>query len=72
MTPRETTAFHAGIAHAASLAQIAAVSIEIRDDASHVRQRAAVAALQALAEGLREAARAKPPETSEVHVRETS
>ena len=33
------------------MALIAAISIEVRDDASEVRQRAAVAALQGLAEG---------------------
>ncbi|WP_238232486.1 hypothetical protein [Methylobacterium thuringiense] len=56
MTPHERAAFHAGIAHAAEMARIAAVSIEIRDDARAVRQQAAAAALHGLAEGLRAAA----------------
>ncbi|GJE57748.1 hypothetical protein [Methylobacterium thuringiense] len=72
MTPRETAAFNVGLAHAAEMARIAAISIEIRDDARQVRQQAAAAALHGLAEGLREAARAKVAETSEVHIRETS
>lgn len=53
MTPRERAAFAAGIEHARQMALIAAVTIETRDDAGEVRQRAAVAALQGLAEGLR-------------------
>lgn len=54
MTPRERAAFAAGIEHARQMALIAAVTIETRDDAGEVRQRAAVAALQGLAEGLRD------------------
>lgn len=55
MTPREHAAFNAGIAHAASLAQIAAVAIEIRDDARKVRQQAAIEALRGLADALKDA-----------------
>ena len=62
MSPAELAAFHAGLAHAASLAQIAALMLEIRDDARQVRQRAAIAALRALAEALKEQASASPAE----------
>ncbi|GJE57308.1 hypothetical protein [Methylobacterium thuringiense] len=55
MTQRETAAFNTGVAHAAEMARIAAVTIEIRDDARAVRQQAAAAALRGLAEGLKAA-----------------
>lgn len=60
MTLREQAAFTAGIEHARQMALIAAVSLEVRDDAGEVRQRAAVAALQGLAEGLKTAFLASP------------
>ena len=53
MTAREQAAFAQGIETARQMALTAAVTIEARDDAGEVRQRAAVAALQGLAEGLR-------------------
>jgi len=53
MTRREQAAYAAGIETARQMALIAAVTIEVRDDATTVRQRAAAAALQGLAEGLR-------------------
>lgn len=53
MTPREQAAFAAGIEAARQAALVAAVTIEVRDDAGEVRQRAAAAALQGSAEGLR-------------------
>lgn len=53
MTPNETAAFHAGIKHAAEMALIAALHIELRPDADQVRQRAAIEALRGLAEGLK-------------------
>ncbi|MDP4026319.1 hypothetical protein Q8W71_27220 [Methylobacterium sp. NEAU 140] len=53
MTPREQAAFAAGIETARQMAMAAAVTLEIRDDAREVRQQAAAAALQGLAEGLR-------------------
>lgn len=53
MTSREQAAFNAGIQTARQMALTAAVTIEVRDDAGDLRQRAAVAALQGLAEGLR-------------------
>lgn len=53
MTPREQVAFAAGIETARQMALTAAVTIEVRDDAGEVRQRAAAAALQGLAEGLK-------------------
>ncbi|MCJ2011240.1 hypothetical protein [Methylobacterium sp. J-076] len=53
MTPREQAAFAAGIETARRMAMAAAVTLEVRDDAGEVRHRAAVAALQGLAEGLR-------------------
>jgi uncharacterized membrane protein YqiK len=52
MTSREQAAFAAGIETARQMALTAAVSIEVRDDAREVRQQAAAAALQGLAEGL--------------------
>jgi hypothetical protein len=53
MTRREQTAFAAGIETARQMAMAAAVTIEIRDDAGELRQQAAVAALQGLADGLK-------------------
>ncbi|MCJ2023941.1 hypothetical protein [Methylobacterium sp. J-067] len=53
MTPREQAAFAAGIETARQMAMTAAVSIEVREDAGDLRQRAAAAALQGLAEGLK-------------------
>lgn len=55
MTPREQAAFNAGIEAARQAALIAAVTIEVRDDASEVRQQAAAAALHGLAAGLKDA-----------------
>ncbi|MDP4027077.1 hypothetical protein Q8W71_31290 [Methylobacterium sp. NEAU 140] len=53
MTPGERSAFAAGIEAARQMAVAAAVTLEIREDARDVRQQAAAAALQGLAEGLR-------------------
>lgn len=53
MTVREQAAFVAGIETARQMALTAAVTIEIRSDATELRQQAAVAALQGLAEGLK-------------------
>lgn len=53
MTPTERAAFDAGIRHAASMAQVAAVTIETSPGRRDVRQRAAVAALQGLADALK-------------------
>jgi hypothetical protein len=53
MTAKEQAAFAAGIETARQMALTAAVTIEVRDDAGDLRQRAAVAALQGLADGLR-------------------
>ena len=53
MTRREQAAFSAGIETARQVALTAAVTIEIRDDANELRQQAAAAALQGLAEGLK-------------------
>ncbi|KAB7782902.1 hypothetical protein [Methylorubrum populi] len=62
MTPRELAAYHAGLRHAADMALIAAVELELRDDASELRQRAAIEALRGLAEGLK--AESRPAEPS--------
>lgn len=59
-TARERAAFTAGIEAARQMALIAAVTIEVRADATEVRQQAAAAALQGLAEGLR--ILAQPPQ----------
>lgn len=53
MSPREQAAFAARIETARQMALTAAVTIEVREDAGAVRQQAAAAALQGLAEGLR-------------------
>lgn len=53
MTVRKQAAFTAGIETARQMALTAAVTLEVRDDAGAVRQQAAAAALQGLAEGLR-------------------
>jgi hypothetical protein len=55
MTAREQAAFAAGIETARQMALMAAVTIEVREDASELRQQAAAAALQGLAEGLKAA-----------------
>ena len=51
-TPGEQVAFRLGITVAIDMALAAADAIEARPDAGKVRQQAAIAALQALAEGL--------------------
>lgn len=53
MTPRELAAYRAGLRQAADLALVAALTIELRDDAGELRQRAAIEALRGLAEGLK-------------------
>lgn len=74
MTASELAAFHAGIWHAADMALASALMLEIRDDARQVRQRAAIAALRALAEGLKEGANgsAEPKGTHETRTPETA
>ena len=54
MTPRERAAFNAGIEVVRQMALTTAVTLEVRDDAGRVQNQAAVAALQALAEGARD------------------
>lgn len=54
MTPNEQAAFAAGVEAMRQMAMIAAVTIETRDDAGALRQRAAAAALHGLAEGARD------------------
>lgn len=53
MNPHELAAYRAGIRQAAEWALVTALSLELRDDASELRQQAAVAALRGLAEGLK-------------------
>ncbi|EIZ81883.1 hypothetical protein WYO_5471 [Methylobacterium sp. GXF4] len=53
MTPRERAAFNAGIETARQMALITAMTIETRDGSRIVRDQAAVAALQGLADGLK-------------------
>ncbi|MFE1603336.1 hypothetical protein [Methylobacterium sp. ID0610] len=53
MTARERDAYIAGVRDVLDMALAAAVTIEARPDAQDLRQRAAVAALQGLAEGAR-------------------
>ncbi|KQT58240.1 hypothetical protein ASG52_22600 [Methylobacterium sp. Leaf456] len=52
MTHRELAAFRAGLQQAAEHALISVLTIELRDDAGEIRQRAAIEALRGLAEGL--------------------
>lgn len=59
MTPRELEAFRAGLRHAADMALVSALTLELRADGDRLRQRAAVEALRGLAEGLK--AEAAPP-----------
>ena len=54
MTSRERAAFNAGIEAVRHMALVSAVTIEVRDDASRIQNQAAVAALQALAEGAKD------------------
>ncbi|MCJ2061903.1 hypothetical protein MKK63_04205 [Methylobacterium sp. J-088] len=54
MNVRERAAFNAGIEAIRQMALTTAITIEVRDDASRVQHQAAVAALQALAEGARD------------------
>ncbi|MDP4027296.1 hypothetical protein Q8W71_32560 [Methylobacterium sp. NEAU 140] len=60
MSPQEQAAFAAGIETARQMALTAAVTLEIHDDAREVRQQAAAAALQGLADGLQAAFRDPP------------
>lgn len=53
MSPRELAAYRAGLLQASHMALIAAMTLELRDDAGELRQQAAVAALRGLAEGLK-------------------
>lgn len=53
MTSRERSAYNNGIEAVRQAALIAAVTIEVRDDAGGLRQQAAIAALQGLADGAR-------------------
>jgi len=62
MTDREPAAFRAGLKHAADMALISALAIELRDDAGEVRQRAAIEALRGLAEGLKASTQPAPSE----------
>lgn len=73
MTASEQAAFAAGIRHAADMALTTVVTMEVRPDARQVRQRAAIAALRALAEGLKESANgpAEPKGTHETRTPET-
>ena len=57
MTPRELEAYRAGLRYSADMALISAMTLELRDDAGKVRQRAAIEALRGLAEGLKAEAR---------------
>ncbi|MGU3341620.1 hypothetical protein ACLBXJ_26785 [Methylobacterium mesophilicum] len=54
MNARERAAFNAGIEAVRQMAMVSAVTLEVRDDAGRVQNQAAVAALQALAEGARD------------------
>ncbi|MCJ2055780.1 hypothetical protein MKL09_04365 [Methylobacterium sp. J-048] len=54
MTHRERAAFNAGIEAVWQMALTTAITLEVRDDAGRVQNQAAVAALQALAEGARD------------------
>lgn len=53
MTPRELAAYRAGLRQAAEWALVTALSLELRDDAGELRQRAAIETLRGFAEGLK-------------------
>lgn len=53
MTPRELEAYRAGLRHAADMALISALTLELRVDGDRLRQRAAIEALRGLADGLK-------------------
>lgn len=53
MTQRELEAYRAGLRHAADMALISALTLELRADGERLRQRAAIEALRGLAEGLK-------------------
>ncbi|WP_264051662.1 hypothetical protein [Methylobacterium flocculans] len=63
MTPNEQAAFNAGVEAMRQMAMVAAISIETRDDANDLRQRAAAAALHGLAEGAKALLPGKPSPT---------
>ena len=67
LTPSEIAAFHAGVRHAAEMALIAALTIELRPDADQIRQRAAVEALRGLADGLKGSLPSSPETVDNVH-----
>lgn len=67
MTPREVEAYNTGIRAVLDMATIAAVTIETRDDSQGIRQRAAAAALQGLAEGAKSLLVGAEPEPDPVH-----
>lgn len=60
MTPRERAAYNAGVEAVRQAALIIAVTIEAQAGSQGPRQQAAVAALQALAEGARDLMIAEP------------
>ncbi|WP_437871551.1 hypothetical protein ACSD7O_24895 [Methylorubrum extorquens] len=70
MTARDLALYAAGrrdgLRQAADAALIAALMLELQDDASAIRQQAAIAALHGLAEGLKAEAQdsAKPKEAA--------
>ncbi|CAA2108986.1 hypothetical protein MBUL_04479 (plasmid) [Methylobacterium bullatum] len=64
MTSRERAAFNAGVNAVRQMAMIAAITIEVREDGRDLRQRAAAAALQGLAEGSRALLVASAPAAS--------
>lgn len=53
MTPRELAAFRAGLRQASEWALVTALTIELRDDATEMRQRVAAEALRSFAQGLK-------------------
>lgn len=67
VTPREQAAFAAGIETARQMALITAMTIETRDGSEILRDQAAVAALQGLADGLKAAFLDPPTEPDPLH-----
>lgn len=66
MNARERAVFNAGVEAVRQMALVSAVTIEVRDDASRVKNQAAVAALQALAEGAQDLMLTEPAAEQEV------
>jgi hypothetical protein len=62
MTARDLAHYRAGLRHAAEMALLTALALELRDDVNAIRQLAAIEALRGFAEGLKAQATAEKVE----------